>query len=319
MNKKLVSVVIPVYNVKKYLAKCIDSVLSQTYSYLQIIIVDDGSTDGSSEICDSYLEDRRVEVYHIKNHGVSYARNLGIDNAKGRYITFIDPDDYVDIHHIKNMMNAISENVQLVVTNYYICDYRTKKRKPNNHLSRKRLLSKSEALDDIYNPDDYLGYSWNKLFDLNIINSFKIRFKKNILVWEDLLFCCQYMDKINNVIYIPNHSYYYNKRDNSASSKQRIRDPRTIYTMAMAQHYILKIAQKYTGKFKYQTLNTYAGILFDLKYLVKDSSKYDSSKIFLKDFKSYIDYLSIKKKIFYLIFSIFPFSAKWARKLFYSN
>ena len=83
--------------------------------------------------------------------------------------------------------------------------------------------------------------------------------------------------------------------------------------------YLALIAQKYTGKFKYQTLNTYAGILFDLKYLVKDSSKYDSSKIFLKDFKSYVDYLSIKKKIFYLIFSIFPFSAKWARKLFYSN
>ncbi len=94
--KELISVVIPAYNVGKYIDKCIDTVLTQTYSNIEIILVDDGATDDTAEICDNYAKkDNRVKVIHKKNGGLSDARNAGIDAAKGKYITFIDSDDYI--------------------------------------------------------------------------------------------------------------------------------------------------------------------------------------------------------------------------------
>ena len=97
MKEELISVVIPVYNVKKYLKKCLETVVNQTYSNLEIILVDDGSTDGSEKICDEYATQyNNVSVIHKKNGGLSSARNAGIDVAKGKYIGFIDSDDFVD-------------------------------------------------------------------------------------------------------------------------------------------------------------------------------------------------------------------------------
>ena len=93
----MISVIIPVYNVEPYLRKCLDSIVNQTYRDLEILVVDDGSTDGSGAICDSYAEkDERVVVFHTENRGLSAARNLGLDNAKGEWINFLDSDDWMD-------------------------------------------------------------------------------------------------------------------------------------------------------------------------------------------------------------------------------
>ena len=93
---RLVSVIIPVYNVEKYLEKCLESIAKQSYENLQIILVDDGSTDASSQICDTFAErDKRVVVYHNENHGPGYSRNYGIDRSEGDFITFVDSDDWV--------------------------------------------------------------------------------------------------------------------------------------------------------------------------------------------------------------------------------
>ena len=97
MNKKaLISIIVPVYNVDKYLSKCIDSIISQTYNDIELILVDDGSPDNSPKICDEYArKDNRIIVIHKENGGVSSARNAGLDIAKGKYIGFVDPDDYI--------------------------------------------------------------------------------------------------------------------------------------------------------------------------------------------------------------------------------
>ena len=97
MNE-LISIVVPVYNVRQYIEKCIDSIINQTYKNLEIILVDDGSTDGSGELCDELKKlDFRIKVYHKENGGLSDARNYGVDRAKGMYIGFVDSDDYVDL------------------------------------------------------------------------------------------------------------------------------------------------------------------------------------------------------------------------------
>lgn len=111
MNKDIVSIIVPVYNVSRYIRECIDSILAQTYSLLDIVLVDDGSTDGSGDICDEYaMKDNRIKVIHSKNNGVSSARNLGITVSKGKYLYFVDPDDYLDETLIEKCIYEIKKH-----------------------------------------------------------------------------------------------------------------------------------------------------------------------------------------------------------------
>ena len=109
--KGLISVIVPVYNTEKYLDRCIQSILSQTYSNIEILLIDDGSTDSSGAICDKYAEqDSRVRVFHKANGGVSSARNMGLDKAKGTWFTFVDSDDWIDMDMYEQMYNAAIQN-----------------------------------------------------------------------------------------------------------------------------------------------------------------------------------------------------------------
>ena len=113
MVTDLITIVVPVYNVEKYLRKCIDSILNQTYKNLEIILVDDGSPDNCGQICDEYAKkDNRIKVIHKENGGVSQARNVGIDNSNGEFIAFVDPDDYIEKEMLYKLKNNI-ENVDL--------------------------------------------------------------------------------------------------------------------------------------------------------------------------------------------------------------
>src|SRR5690606_27273688 len=112
-----VSVIIPVYNAEKYLRECIDSVLAQTFDDFELLLINDGSTDGSGKICDEYAQkDARVKVFHKENGGVSSARNLGLDNAKGEWITFIDSDDWIGENYFY-CLTLNNENVGLILLN----------------------------------------------------------------------------------------------------------------------------------------------------------------------------------------------------------
>ena len=107
MKNKLVSIVVPIYNVEKYLKRCVNSLLNQTYKNIEIILVDDGSTDSSGAICDQYKpKDNRIVVVHKSNGGLSDARNTGIDMARGEYIAFVDSDDYIHEDYIYNMYSG---------------------------------------------------------------------------------------------------------------------------------------------------------------------------------------------------------------------
>ena len=112
------SVIVPVYNVEIYLPRCIDSILSQSFTDFELILVDDGSPDNCGKICDEYaLKDSRVRVFHKSNGGVSSARNLGLDNVRGEWVTFIDSDDYVEVDYLKELIDAQQKNqVDYVVT-----------------------------------------------------------------------------------------------------------------------------------------------------------------------------------------------------------
>lgn len=115
MDKPLISIIIPVYNSDKTINRCVDSILSQTFNNWELLLIDDGSTDRSGELCDEYsAKDQRIKVFHKKNGGVSSARNLGLNNVKGEWITFCDSDDFVYPNWLKNYVDNISDGIDLI-------------------------------------------------------------------------------------------------------------------------------------------------------------------------------------------------------------
>lgn len=201
MNKEpMVSVIVPIYNVEKYLKRCIDSILNQTYKNLEIILIDDGSPDKCPEICDEYAqEDDRVIVIHKENGGVSSARNAGLDIAKGEYIGFVDPDDYINY----DMYSTMVKKMELFECDAVICGFCQVSEKENKIIRKDSLENKIVSVEECFK--ELFGFSglaikpvvWNKLFKRDIISD--LRFCEDIEISEDLLFCVEYLlncDKI---------------------------------------------------------------------------------------------------------------------------
>ena len=153
MNE-LISVIVPVYNVENYLEKCLYSLLNQTYSNIQIVLIDDGSTDKSGKICDSYLEkDKRIVVYHTSNRGVSSARNLGLANSKGKYIYFLDPDDYLEVDALEKLHDHIEKFATDLVQCSYYKNYLDKK---SEVVHSRAEISKQKAIQSLLRWDGYI-------------------------------------------------------------------------------------------------------------------------------------------------------------------
>ena len=188
MNDCLVSVIVPIYNVEKYLNKCIESIINQTYKNLEIILIDDGSTDKSGKICDRFAKkDNRIKVIHQKNAGVSSARNTGIDSADGLWIAFIDSDDWVEENYIKNLIENTSKDVDVVQCGYYrIVE---EKKEQINCAGKLEIKNADEFLNGCLNPQTAYGLCHMKIIRKSIIND--IRFNEKIVVCEDALFNIQ--------------------------------------------------------------------------------------------------------------------------------
>lgn len=216
----LISVIIPIYNTKEYLSKCIESVINQTYKNLEIILVDDGSTDGSEKVCDEYIKkDSRIIVIHKENGGISSARNVGMEVAKGEYIAFVDSDDWIEVQMYEKMQELYWENDADIV----ICGYR----KINDNkiidfsTGRIKLLYDTELLDTYLTAHDRCMMSQspcNRLYRRDMIED--IRFD-DIPKGEDGAFNAEVMPRAKKAIFIDSAYYNYITRANSLS-KQKI-------------------------------------------------------------------------------------------------
>lgn len=215
-EQPLISIIIPVYNAEKYLNACIDSVLKQTYSNIEIVLINDGSKDSSGDICNQYQsKDSRIKVVHLENRGVSRARNIGIEVCKGDYICFIDSDDTIELDYIKDFKDPIEENIEIYIqgTNIIKQDGTTDK-----------VSYKAIGINDIYgifNTNKLCGHGYAacKMYKSSLIKKHNIKFHEEIKFSEDLLFileCLLYTDKIK---YINKSEYNYFLRKGNASSK----------------------------------------------------------------------------------------------------
>ncbi len=214
-----VSVVIPVYNSEKYISRCIESVLSQTYKDLEIILVDDGSKDNSGEICDNYKSiDKRVQVYHRDNSGVSASRNYGISKSSGKYICFIDSDDWIESCFIENFFkNGIEIDYQFV-TQGILFDDLTKSwsffEYDDQIITRNNLLiSKYKIIDN--------GCPVGKLFKREIIEKYEIEFPTEISFHEDHVFVLKYINHVSKLHLVSGAYYHYMKVGDVTLSSNR--------------------------------------------------------------------------------------------------
>lgn len=224
-GKKYFSIIIPVYNCSKYLSKCIDSVISQTYQYFELILVDDGSTDGSEKICDEYLKkDKRIKLIHKKNSGVSDTRNQGLKMATGDYIAFLDSDDYVDNTWLENSIKHFSDNPNLELLNYgFYSEVEYNNQNSYNKIIYEDKLynNKSEINKDIVNLwDKHMLYNiWNKIYLNKIIKKNKIQFP-DFNFGEDMHFNIEYLKYVNKFYNSTQCFYHYIKeRKGSITNK----------------------------------------------------------------------------------------------------
>ncbi len=228
------SFIVPVYNCSRFLPACVDSILTQNSEAYEIVLVDDGSFDGSEKICDQYAEQYpQVTAYHKKNGGASSSRNFGIEKARGDFLLFIDGDDTVDTSLLKTIDNFWSGNGRTMLIYGMAFDYYWKGR-----MERCEMLSCGHSGDysisnifDFFQSffsDNALSSACNKVFSANIIKTHELRFNEKMTLYEDLDFVLRYLKKIDSVICINRPLYHYRNDLTGDYLKNRVQNLNTL-------------------------------------------------------------------------------------------
>lgn len=327
----MITVIVPIYNVEKYLGKCIESILIQSYSNFELLLIDDGSTDNSGRICDGYAKrDNRIIVFHQTNKGVGAARNLGIEKAKGRWILFIDSDDYVNEDYFSAAIAGLESE-----TNADCIIFPTWKDTPAysasqliDELHTATILFESKEL--YYKTGAFFRKSasiYSKLYHVAIINEHNIRFQ-NTSVCEDVIFNISYFRYAKKVLYIKKAYYHYIFNVGILTlSKYSIR-PYHDYqvTAKVLLPLITEISEslKLEDSFKKELLKICCRILFKgYKSIYKSRHNLTERHNLIREYSEllipYLSYADSRKyKIFRVIILIhkhlFPSSIKWIQK-----
>ncbi|MCC4346848.1 glycosyltransferase family 2 protein [Limosilactobacillus reuteri] len=303
--KPLISIIIPAYNVEKSIKKCLDSLLSQTFSKFKIYIVNDGSTDNTLKILRSYKNNSKIEVINQKNQGVSVARNNALIRVKTPYIAFVDADDYVKKDYLTHLIQGFSDRSIDLVIDQIKCDVSTIK-----------VVKADQIMSQLFKKDGLGGFLWNKLFRTNIIKNNGIFFDQTLKIAEDLVFCETYLTYCNFVTILPYNDYFYVRSFGSISNKEKL----TNYTITFYDNYIqalellLRIMKTQYGKLSNDIRAEICNVNFDYFRMLKLQDRYSSTNVnIILDkilhnrtpfFKSYN--IGFKRKIMLILFILNP-------------
>lgn len=267
MNK--VSIIVPIYNAKKYLARCVKSLTDQTYKNIEIILVDDGSTDGSSELCEKYKdEDRRIVVVHQKNAGVSAARNRGIEIARGDYITFCDADDYYEKDKIEIQLNNLLKQKTDVSIIGIQADYPNGKSRTRFNTGELYLWQEpnTEYMKFLLCDELFPFSQYALLIKRDICK--RVRFWEGKRINEDKLFCYEILKEAKNVSFLSLSKYHYILQSESATHTKF--SEKYFDAVVIAKKMEKEIELLYPEWKFYATLNTCRTLISTLKYMLKD-------------------------------------------------
>lgn len=227
MSNIVVSIIVPVYNAEKYLSRCIDSILAQCFTDIELLLIDDGSKDGSGKICDEYAEkDKRIKVFHKVNGGVSSARNLGLDKSKGEYVTFVDADDYL-------LPETITE--RLLAGNYDLIQIPRNNGSFMKTYSHDVVCKSSESFREfIYR--NYYFECWGRFYKRKVIGA--VRFPENLKVGEDLMFFLRLYREVSSFkLLSKGGGYHYSFVPTSAMQSSDILPKQEKLAMHVADYY----------------------------------------------------------------------------------
>ena len=214
-----ITVVVSVYNMEKYLHRCMNSLLEQTYKEYEIILVDDGSTDSSQRLCDSYAQkySNKVKCIHKKNGGLSSARNCGIEAANSRYVIFPDPDDWVEPDYLQRFIEAQKIHPSALICCGYVVEFEEQR---NAIVENGKTIAycREQAQLHLLKSTKINGFAWNKLYDIQVIRAYNLRFLDDVGTKEDLDFAFRYMEHIDSVVHAAEYAtYHYLQRIGSAT------------------------------------------------------------------------------------------------------
>lgn len=317
--KPKVSIIIPVYNSENYLDKCISSILKQTLNEIEIILVDDGSTDKSEVICKKYKDsDNRVKFVRKKNGGVSSARNCGVSIAEGEFITFVDSDDYIESNMCEKLYTSAIENKCDVI----FSGMKSVNNKVISYIftDETKIYSKEEACKLFFFDKEPFSpnYACGKLIKKTVCE--KIKFREDIFLMEDALYCMElFLNCTSNIMFLNEYLYNYVQRSGSASkhfNKKRI-------TSYYALDELLNIARTMNKLYEMKFLKVYSklilGILHDIIYFDFEGNKCEYLKISKALNKEYFKNMKCKSigsknKIHLTVLKISPMIYKWILK-----
>ncbi|MCD8060590.1 MAG: glycosyltransferase [Bacteroides fragilis] len=257
-HNELISVIIPVYNTETYLPICLDSVVNQTYREIEIILVDDGSTDTSGRICGEYeRKDSRITVIHQENQGVSAARNHGLDCANGNWIVFIDADDWVECNYLESCLPFLSEKIDIVFVNEWNLRQRnagevSRLEKRDIELFERVLLNKT-----LLSERPHLSSPCTKIYSKRLIDNCGLRFDQELKKSEDALFNQKFFYYAKNAVWIKQGYYHYVQHEDSmthAYSSTNIENYK-LYMDKLKDFFLnAGIYEKYSEDFQYRIL-----------------------------------------------------------------
>lgn len=225
MKDDIVSVIVPVYNVEKYLATCINSLLNQSYNNLEIILVDDGSKDASGKICDAFeKENSRIKVIHKENEGLGLSRNAGLKIAQGKYVTFVDSDDFLGTSAIEDLVKAADKNnADICIGGFTRINENGEKIFEEKYV--KMVASGKEKSQDVFIqmlgslPESHKSLKmsvWNCLYSLDLIRRYNLNFvSERELISEDIIWHSEYFKYVNTSVIIDNVAYFYRENEKS--------------------------------------------------------------------------------------------------------
>lgn len=258
-----VSIVIPVYNAENYLSQCIESLKNQTYRDIEIILVNDGSTDNSLEICKKYAnQDSRIKVHSIENSGVSAARNLGIDLATGKYITFVDSDDWAEPSMVEAAVHNMEETESDIVIWSYFKNYYKNEVKLSLLPGGDQIFEKEKSL--LYLKTIYgrysegevregvsVGTTWCKLYRLDFIRMHKLKFNPALTRAQDTIFSIKAFSHAKRISFFDKHLYHYRISNSSTTSGTRfIPDTHTPFNLLLDEYHSFIKEKKHIEKLK---------------------------------------------------------------------
>ena len=305
MSERLVTIIVPVFNAEKYLVKCLNSIKSQTYKNLEIIIVDDGSKDRSSQICDEFArDDKRFVVIHKENEGVCIARNSALKIAKGEYVLFVDSDDWLENNMVELMLeDAIKNNSDIVIceyNNYYENENRIEPKtiKENPNLSFQSQITKNET--------NFGGFPWNKLLRKNGIEKY---FNEQIHYYENLLFFLENSNAKTKYSVVHKKLYNYCINDGSAihSKKYSVKKVTTLEALIKV---IPLVPLENKDYHKYMFISSYYDNYYSLRIFKMDRTIVNPYYKYVREYYKEVrfsKYLDIKKKI--KVFVLYRFSS----------